>query len=168
MTEEEEGMFGISFQKYFDTKGFWKRQKLLKGLRSKEVGQFLKAFNEWSSQKLQKQERDRKEAEEINEIKRRKRAELAGVKLREKKEIGENPLVWVWHNKGKALLGLVIFCFIVGIVASMQPPETSICLELNEIRVLLEDRPTTAKKVDTAYRKIQRLNYDCRGWEYDW
>lgn len=67
---EEEGLFGISFQKYFDTKGFWKKQKLLKGLKYKESVQFLKAFDEWSSQKLQEREQDRKQAEEW------KRAEL--------------------------------------------------------------------------------------------
>jgi len=289
---EEEGLFGISFQEFFKAKGYWKKQKLLKSLKFKERGQFLKAFDEWRlktgnltlAQKLQKREQDRKQAEEW------KRAELEegnqkesekkkmGVK-KDLKEIGENPLVWVWHNKGKALLGLVIFCFIVGILASIQPPETSTteptvpetvsgirwtqgdtdrfvsdtnrivkllktpilegdievlearlplaknvyndttdwlydtdwqmnsvpqwvweldsanwglilkteiildcdnewlmenelenarCFNLNEIAAWLEDRPTTAKEVETEYRKIQRLGYDCRGWEYDW
>ena len=49
MTEEEEGMLGLSFLKYFSTKGYWKKQKLLKCLKSKEVGQFLEAYNKWKA-----------------------------------------------------------------------------------------------------------------------
>ncbi len=52
ITEEEEGMCGISFQKYFDTKGFTKKANLLKGLSLKQTNEFMEGFSKWRERNM--------------------------------------------------------------------------------------------------------------------
>lgn len=104
MTEEDEKMFGIAFQEFFEANGYWKKQKLFKGLKFKERRQFIKAFDEWRlktgnlnfAQKAQENKRVRKE--EFQEKKRartekfqenkRVRNETKAIELEEIKERG--------------------------------------------------------------------------------
>lgn len=79
---------------------------------------------------------------------------------------------WVWEldsaNWGLILETEIIIDYCSDEWMKENELENARCFNLNEIPAWLEDRPTTAKEIETEYRKIQRLGYDCRGWEYDW